>query len=233
MDITHTAQLAVFFIQSLTCKRNCWTWKPFMALWEGRTCVRDLFHQWKIELTFEELSSLTTIGAPVMVGSHKGSILFIKKELNRLFWSKWSNQIPLLSTKKVSMHRHCGSTMSGINFFKSREFKDTLNDLGWVQWSCLSRWSAVAELQDPAHGVLKSVGWSQAVHWHEGKTCQRLNDSKWLTIKRSWRTLPSASQSRTSSYRAPTSFSDPYFQKFPFQIFWRWIKTVESATWKV
>lgn len=38
----------------------------------------------KLELTFEKLSGLTTDGAPAMVGSRKGLIAFVKKELNRL-----------------------------------------------------------------------------------------------------------------------------------------------------
>ncbi|GLV40928.1 hypothetical protein CBL_08502 [Carabus blaptoides fortunei] len=38
----------------------------------------------KLELTFEKLSGLTTDGAPAMVGSQKGLIAFVKKEMNRL-----------------------------------------------------------------------------------------------------------------------------------------------------
>lgn len=38
----------------------------------------------KLELPFDKLSGLTTDGALAMVGSQKGLIAFIKKEMNRL-----------------------------------------------------------------------------------------------------------------------------------------------------
>ena len=55
----------------------------------GTTRSEDLFQRLvlsmkKLELTFEKLSGLTTDGAPAMVGSQKGLVAFVKKELNCL-----------------------------------------------------------------------------------------------------------------------------------------------------
>ena len=95
----------------------------------------------KLELTFEKLSGLTTDGAPAMVGSQKGLIAFVKKELNHLSLDPSDLIIchciihqESLCAQSLRLNNVMSTVVSCINFvksrgFNSRQFKELLNDL--------------------------------------------------------------------------------------------------------
>nr|KAF6426422.1 hypothetical protein HJG59_009130 [Molossus molossus] len=87
-DITNTAQLAVF-VCGIIAEFDTREELLSLEAMQGTTRGEDLFERLvlsmeKLELTFEKLSGLITDGALAMVGSQKGLIAFVKKELNCL-----------------------------------------------------------------------------------------------------------------------------------------------------
>ena len=110
----------------------------------------------KFQLKFEKLSGLTSDGAPAMVGSKKGLIAFVKKEMDLL--SLDTNDLIVchcivhkenLCAQSLQLNHVMSTVVSCINFVKSRglnsrQFKEFLNDLhsehGDPIYYCEVRW---------------------------------------------------------------------------------------------
>lgn len=144
-DITNTAQLAVF-VRGITAEFDIREELLSLEAMHGTTRGEDLFERLvlsmkKLELTFEKLSGLTTDGAPAMVGSQKGLVAFVKKELSRLNLDP--NDLIIchciihqesLCAQSLRFNNVMSTVVSCINFIKtrglnSRQFKELLSDL--------------------------------------------------------------------------------------------------------
>ncbi|KAK1333566.1 LOW QUALITY PROTEIN: hypothetical protein QTO34_005951, partial [Cnephaeus nilssonii] len=197
MDITNTAQLAIF-VRGITAEFDTREELLSLEAMHGTTRGEDLFERLvlsmkKFELTFEKLSGLITDGAPAMVDSQKGLISLVKKELDRLSLDP-SNLIVChciihqesLCAQSLRLNSVMSTVVSCINFvksrgFNSRQFKELLNDLhseyGDLVYNCEVRWLShrnmlmrFYELRDEVRQFMEM----------KGKPVRELIDSKWL-----------------------------------------------------
>lgn len=196
-DITNTAQLAIF-IRGITAEFDTREELLSLEAMHGTTRGEDLFARLvssmkKLELSFEKLSGLTTDGAPSMVGSQKGLIAFVKKELDRLSLDS-SNLIVChciihqesLCAQSLRLNYVMSTVVSCINFVKSRglnsrQFKEFLNELdsqyGDLVYHCEVRWLSRGNMLMRFHELRNEVKQFMEM---KGKPVLELSDSKWL-----------------------------------------------------
>lgn len=196
-DITNTAQLAIF-VRGITAEFDTREELLSLEAMHGTTTGEDLFESLvssmnKLELTFEKLSGLTTDGAPAMVGSQKGLIAFVKKELNRLCLDPSDLIIchciihqENLCALSLRLNNVMTTVVSCINFIKSRglnsrQFKELLNDLaseyGDLVYHCEVRWLSRGNMLMRFYELRDEVKQFMEM---KGTPVRELSDSKWL-----------------------------------------------------
>nr|KAF6407290.1 hypothetical protein HJG59_009933 [Molossus molossus] len=147
----------------------------------------------KLELTFEKLSSLTTDGAPAVVGSPQGFLAFVKKELSCLSLDPSDliicHCIPhqeSLCAQSLHLNNVMSTVVSCSNFVKSRrfnscQFKELLNDLDSeysdLVYHCEVRWLSPGNILMRFYRLQDEVKQFMEM---KGKPVSELNDSKWL-----------------------------------------------------
>ncbi|KAM4043803.1 general transcription factor II-I repeat domain-containing protein 2-like [Anomaloglossus baeobatrachus] len=195
-DITNTAQLAIL-IRGITAEFGIREELLSLEAMHGSTRGEDLFEKLvlamkKLELSFEKLSGLTTDGAPAMVGSQKGLIAFVKKEMNRLSLDPSDLIIchciihqESLCAQSLRLNNVMSTVVSCINFIKSRalnsrQFKELLNDLeceyGDLVYHCEVRWLSRGNMLMRFYQLLEEVKEFMEM---KGKPVSELRDSKW------------------------------------------------------
>nr|KAF6500824.1 hypothetical protein HJG59_007864 [Molossus molossus] len=145
MDITNTAQMAIF-VCGITAECDMQEELLSLEAMHGTTRGEDLFKKLVssmkiLELAFEKFSGLTTDGAPAMVGSQIGLIVFVKEELNHLSLDPRDLIIcyciihqERLCAQLLRLNDVMSTVASCINFLKSRrsngcQVQELLNDL--------------------------------------------------------------------------------------------------------
>lgn len=196
-DITNTAQLAIF-IRGITDEFDTREELLSLEAMHDTTTGEDLFERLvvsvkKLELTFEKLSGITTDGAPAMVGSQKGLVAFVKKELTHLGLDP-SELIVChciihqenLCARSLRLSNVMSTVVSCINFIKSRglnnrQFKELLNDLdseyGDVVYYCEVRWLSRGNMLMRFYELLDEVKLFMEM---KEKPVRELSDNKWL-----------------------------------------------------
>ncbi|XP_016061495.1 PREDICTED: general transcription factor II-I repeat domain-containing protein 2B-like isoform X1 [Miniopterus natalensis] len=196
-DITNTAHLAIF-VRGITAEFDTREELLSLEALHGATRGEDLFERLvlsmkKLELTFGKLSGLTTDGAPAMVGSQKGLIAFVKKELNRLSLDPSDLIIchciihqESLCAQSLRLNNVMSTVVSCINFVKSRgfnshQFKELLNDLdsenGDLVYHCEVRWPSRGSMLMRFYELRDEVRQFMEM---KGKPVRELSDSTWL-----------------------------------------------------
>lgn len=196
-DITNTAQLAVF-VRGINAEFDTREELLSLEAMHGTTTGEDLYERLvlsmkKLELTFEKLSGLTTDGAPAMVGSQKGLIAFVKKEMNRLSLDPSDLIIchciihqESLCAQSLRLDNVMSTVVSCINFIKSRglnsrQFKEFLNDLdseyGDLVYHCEVRWLSRGNMLMRFYELRDEVKQFMEM---KGKPVRELSNSKWL-----------------------------------------------------
>ncbi|MBN3322622.1 GTD2A protein, partial [Atractosteus spatula] len=195
MVVAADAQLAIF-VRGITAEFDTREELLSLEVMHGTTRGEDLFERLvlsmkKLQLTFEKLSGLTTDGATAMVGSQKGLIAFVKKELNRLSLDPsdfllYITHQESLCAQSLQLNNVMSTVVSCIHFVKSRgfnshQFKELLNDLdseyGGLVYHCEVRWLSCGNMLMRFYELRDEVKQFMEM---KGKPVREHNDSKWL-----------------------------------------------------
>ncbi len=159
-DISNTSQLAVF-IRGITFDFQIREELLCLKSLHGTTTGEDIFAEIKsaindFDLSYEKLSGIATDGAPSMVGSKKGLVALIKKELenrelnaDKLIVCHCIIHQENLCAQSIKMKNVMSIVVKCVNFIKSkglnnRQFKELLleleTDYGDLLYCCEVRW---------------------------------------------------------------------------------------------
>ncbi|KAL6463909.1 hypothetical protein MHYP_G00283000 [Metynnis hypsauchen] len=196
-DITNTSQLAIF-VRGIMADFN--TREDLLSLvgMHDTTKGEDIFEKLIIAmqsygLSLNKLSGLTTDGAPAMVGTHKGLVALIKKEMARvgvdpssLFTCHCIIHQEKLCSQSLCMKDVMATVVSCVNFIKSRglnnrQFKEFLKsletDYGDLVYYCEVRWLSRANMLKRFYELRDAV---KSFMETKGKCNEKLNDVKWI-----------------------------------------------------